>query len=680
MKLTNSDTLGYAVIAALGMLLAFLVYLKTSEDYAAALQSYRDTAGDDAKNVAKSVEVSLSDIYHNLRTIAFLPGVQKIDRHGDNLDPDARASIQQIYNNLASSVAVSEVYVVPADLNPDAIDPVTKQPEVPILMFDELIVGGGSPGATADAAPADGQAVDSSAGTKPEEVEIYEYHQLQEQMKWLRQNYGNVDKVKGLDLPLISGGEVITCDNTDYDKTLVDADRKGVLLSVPFYGPDGTLKGTVTAIIRTNNVKAMLPKLDYALVNAEYGYQAASPDGGQVADSASLVMAAKPDDRLLFSAVLPLGVNDPRSHWVLWVGHPDSDFLGSAGVLELRNFAIYGYVFTAFLTVVGFAVWRNARRQIRSVAANATKLESQVQEIERLSHEQERIKAEADAEKHRAMVTLADGFDAAISKVSAAVEKLVTELTHDAEALSKAAQTTGQRAAIVADASERASANIAHAADAAQALSAAIQEVGRHVTDFSATADSAVVEAQQTNQTINALADAAARIGDVVQLISQIAGQTNLLALNATIEAARAGDAGRGFAVVASEVKSLAQQTSKATEEITTQVGAIQDAVHSAVGAIQGIGGTIERVSAVTTTIAAAVSRQDEATAVISREVEQTSTGTAEMTDQIRSVSEAAAQTGSVSERVLGAAQDLGREAVHLNEAVHDLVSRLRAA
>jgi methyl-accepting chemotaxis protein len=686
MKVPYKEQAGYGAILLIGVALATVVYIKSSEDFAAALQAYRVTSLDEARNVAKSAEVSLTEIYTNLRTIAYLPSVRKIDRHGENLDPDALASIQQIYNNLASAVAVSEVYVVPATLNPDVIDPVTKVPEVPILMFDELIVGGGAK-AAADAAPpatpADAAAAAAATAAKPEEVEIYEYHLLQNQMKWLGDNYGDLGKVKGLDVPIISGGEVITCDNTEYDTTLVDADRKGIVLSVPFYDPDGKLKGTITTVMRTNNLKAMLPKTDYALVNADYGYLATSPGGGQVVQSASLVAQAKPDTSLLFSELLPLAVNDPRSHWSIWVGHPDSDFLQSPVVRETRNFALYAYIFTTFLTLVGLVVWRASRRQVKSVTSSNAKLESQLEEIHRLSLEQESIKVTADAERHAGMSEMAHNFEAAVHGISYAVEMLVSELTTDAKELSESAKQTGDRAATVAGFSERSAVNASQVAEATEALAASIQEIGRHGDASTTTANSAVTEARRTNETVAALAEAANRIGAVVNLISNIAGQTNLLALNATIEAARAGEAGRGFAVVASEVKSLAQQTSKATEEITAQINAIQTAVGNAVTAIQQIGGTIEKVSTIAVTIASAVERQDEATGVIAKNVQETAAGTKEMTVHIGTVSKAAEQTTLVSERIRDGAQALGGEAVRLTEvvaSVQAVLAQLRAA
>ena len=217
-------------------------------------------------------------------------------------------------------------------------------------------------------------------------------------------------------------------------------------------------------------------------------------------------------------------------------------------------------------------------------------------------------------------------------------------------------------------------------AAAAEELSASIGEISRQVSQSSEITGQAVVDARRTDAIVRALAEGAERIGHVVGLIISIAGQTNLLALNATIEAARAGDAGKGFAVVASEVKSLAQQTAKATEEIGTQVGQIQSATKEAVEAIRVITGTIEEVSSIAVSIAAAVEEQGAATAEIARSVQQTAQSARDVTVNIGDVSQAATNTGTAADQVLDAATDLSRQAERLTSEVDGFITEVRAA
>jgi methyl-accepting chemotaxis protein len=179
---------------------------------------------------------------------------------------------------------------------------------------------------------------------------------------------------------------------------------------------------------------------------------------------------------------------------------------------------------------------------------------------------------------------------------------------------------------------------------------------------------------------VQGLSGAAQKIGDVISLINNIASQTNLLALNATIEAARAGDAGKGFAVVASEVKSLANQTTRATEEIGTQIEEVQNATARAVIMIQSMTGTIGNISQITTAIAASVEEQGVATEGIARNVNEASTGTKEVSDNIDGVSQASAETGQASVQVLGAARDLSAQAEHLREDIDRFISHIRAS
>jgi len=232
----------------------------------------------------------------------------------------------------------------------------------------------------------------------------------------------------------------------------------------------------------------------------------------------------------------------------------------------------------------------------------------------------------------------------------------------------------------VAAAADQAAANVTTVAAAAEELGSSVEEIGRQVQGSATLSREAVSEAAQTTTFVRDLSEAAQRIGDVVAMISTIAGQTNLLALNATIEAARAGEAGRGFAVVASEVKALATQTAKATEEISGQIALIQTSTGRAVQAIGSITGRIREIDGVATTIAAAVEQQGAATQEIVRNVTQAATGTGEVTSNIAGVAGAAEETGTAAGQVLGAASALSRQSEHLSAEIARFLATVRAA
>ena len=271
-------------------------------------------------------------------------------------------------------------------------------------------------------------------------------------------------------------------------------------------------------------------------------------------------------------------------------------------------------------------------------------------------------------------------YDESVRQSLAALGSAASDMRVTAEGMSATAEDTSRQASAVTSASEEALANVQSVASSTEEMTASIAEIARQVTQSTQIAAKAVEEAGRTNVTMRALTDAAQRIGEVVQLIQDIASQTNLLALNATIEAARAGEAGKGFAVVASEVKTLANQTGKATEEIASQIAAIQTATKSAVEAIKGIDGTIGQISEISTTIAAAIEEQGAATGEITRSTQETARGTEDVSRNIAGVNAAASKTGEAATHVLASSGELGRQAETLRAEVDQFLAKIRAA
>jgi len=328
----------------------------------------------DAQAVSEKYSHGITVMYQGLRTIARLPGTRYIDRYGKNLDENTRLSIQEIYNNLYDNIALSEVYIVPVDFDPEVIDSNTGKPSEPIITFDEFIVG------KLAEEP-------RSKQVTVEEIEIHEYRLMKKQIEWMKLNYPTESHIDGLHYPAISGSEVITCDNSMYSAlTPDDRDRSGLVYSVPFYGPDGNLKGIVTGVILTSRLRNYLPNGNYVINNSRYNYMITPSEPGPWQNSINLISDDLPNEDLSFSVVLDMNVIDV-TRWHLWAGISGDFFNELPRVKAENNFllmaiiAVVSLMVTFIILIRSHQVQRETNLKLRFASRAKTEF------ISRMSHE-----------------------------------------------------------------------------------------------------------------------------------------------------------------------------------------------------------------------------------------------------------------------------------------------------
>ena len=353
----------YAALGAGCLLLHLFVEAQKQTELETARQNFKKEVVEEGRHIKNKIEHKFQLIYQGIRTLARLPNIRNIDRHGENFNADAKSSAQEIYNNLAQNVAVSEVYIVPSSFDPDRIDPVTKLPERPIAEFDELIVGR----VGQDKTVIGDQDKFSSNNSSIEEIEIYEYRLMRAQIAKLRAVHSSEPQDSELSYPAIAGKEVLTCDNTRFSLLRRnDNDRKGLVYSVPFYSQEGQLRGIVSAVILTNAVRDMLPNENFQLLNSVYDYRvlgnrlgsSAIDVGRRSLGGSSLIPA--------FTDMLPLDVQDMNGGWTLQIVQPMTTFWIRADTRSaLSKASVQNYLILFSLLIgTGLIVFVNRQRLI----------------------------------------------------------------------------------------------------------------------------------------------------------------------------------------------------------------------------------------------------------------------------------------------------------------------------
>jgi methyl-accepting chemotaxis protein len=651
------DYLAYALIALFGIGAGIAIHINASFGYQSAQDRFRAESHAATQAAANQTQMQFDAIFQNIRTISRLPSVKSTDREGTTINQDAVSTIQEIYNNLASDVAVSEVYIVPKDLDSDQIDPVTGQPQKPILSFADLLdTNTNTPGQV----------------TKRFEAEIYEYHLLHRQMLWFEAHYPDISTTTGLNLPMISGAQCVTCDNTVYNLTLDNADRTGMIFSVPFFGPDGKFKGTISAIIRVKAIRGVLPNGEYALVNSLYDALLIAPGAKLDAQAQAAARKNQPDPRLIYSEVVSLNAHDPQSTWTLWAAVPNAAFYARPDVHAVDTFEYGAYFILAVLLLIfSAATWfvtRNAALINRATAAldalahgdentllagaekpgaigglarafikfrdaliekrrteEQAAADREAAERDRQRYDEERVQALTNQKQvtnalAKALISFANGdlshrieeyfsadfkglrmdFNQASSKMEATMRKVMEStrtVTAGSHEINGAAADLARRIEQQAAQLEESAATLVQVTGTVGQTS---QNAGSAAQLAAAARADATASADVVRDTVNAMQGIEAsskKIANIISVIDEIAFQTNLLALNAGVEAARAGDAGRGFTVVATEVRALAQRSADAAKEIKSLISASGQQVSAGVKLVNETGATLERIT-----------------------------------------------------------------------------------
>lgn len=524
-------------VAIVAFLVSGLWFAKYRQDLGALKASFISEQKIIHQNQAKAIEEKFSYIYQAIRTMSFLPGVRNIDRYAKKFDENARASVQELYNNAFLNINLSEIYILPATLDPERNDAHTLQPEAPITTFDEFLT------AKDNYKKPPEEKKDES--TKLVEEESFEYRLMKTQLEDLRQQYPTLQSFEGLKVPLASGAPVITCDNAEFTaadlKNGNNFPREGIVFTVPRYDQRGNFAGGVSAVVRSKILQSYLDPGIHGLINRNHQVELIANPGSFWRQGSGFLRQGKQDPELIFSTATTLKTAD-MSPWELWTVVPNDAFWSSSRVTDA---SLVFYAGLSAILVIGTLLAiqvqknHNNRRRIRDISVQ---LSGACEQLSRFS----------------------------------------SDLMNDANRLSTSSQSLSAAVEIVAAAADEIRATTEHSAHNAQALvhsaekSIRVVKSGKEAADDSlkvmltlrAANEELATAVKQGAEKVGSLTSDMTSVRNKASLIDQIVFQTKLLSFNASVEAARAGAAGKGFAVVADEVGKLAKESGQSAQEI----------------------------------------------------------------------------------------------------------------
>ena len=373
------------IITSLGLLGS--VQLRWSSDMATARSRFIEQSHAETQLSAEKIDSVLHSIYENLRTLASIPGIRNIDRSSNNFSDESRTIAQQIYNNLATNMAISKIYVLPIDFDPKKLDPVTQKPQTPILTFDQFIVDVGAGHSNAQSISHLMDVMRPIAGT-PAQIETFEYLQLVDHARWLQDHFANKSQISALDIPFISGSEIITSDNSVFTKTGRESDRYGIVFSVPYYDAKGQIKGLVSTVMLTANLRNSIPRADTTLLNVATKYNVST--AAMQNPFALFSKIQNTESKTIYSEKLNIATRDWRSPWLVYGEKADQAFYGSSIVRAIdvtRRNTTFGVLAAAALGALSLWLTTRTMKQASLLTESLNNARILAEESERSAQE-----------------------------------------------------------------------------------------------------------------------------------------------------------------------------------------------------------------------------------------------------------------------------------------------------